>query len=307
VAGAAGGAAAAAAAGGGASTTLSAYQAGLHLSSGPNHYFVPETNPTYWFELGGISHEACAGVNAIGQYLRHVAAAAGAADGGSGSAAAVPPLQRGEVVAAFRVMEALERPLAAPVIDYLSSHPRAILVGPGAVDSGAEGRGGEDAGWAGRVPTISFVHTRKPSKQVAAEVQVRFVLGAKWGWGFAGFEPGGTDVAKACRGAQSELPLPPKLPITKPPNQTPLNHQARGFAIRNGHAYAHRLMTALAPALLPYVEREEVDVISTVAAGASQTKFVAALVDDGVVRISMLHYNTPAEVQGLLGALAEVL
>lgn len=52
---------------------------------------------------------------------------------------------------------------------------------------------------------------------------------------------------------------------------------------RNGHMYAHRLLTALAKT------DETWDV------------------QDGVVRISMLHYNTPAEVDHLLAALDEIL
>ncbi len=159
----------------------------LKLSSGPNHYFIPSTSPPYWFELGGVSHEACAGVNAIGRYLRTVAAAAAAAAESAAPAAAEPeagapppPLRRDEVEAAFAVMEELEAPHAAPIIRFLAAHPRAILIGPGALEGARGGGGGgdldvqedADAGWAHRVPTISFVHTSKTSKQVAAEVQV---------------------------------------------------------------------------------------------------------------------------------------
>ena len=38
-----------------------------------NHYFVPVLDPVYKFELGGPSHEACAGVLGIGQYLQTMA------------------------------------------------------------------------------------------------------------------------------------------------------------------------------------------------------------------------------------------
>ena len=55
--------------------------------------------------------------------------------------------------------------------------------------------------------------------------------------------------------------------------------QREGFALRHGHMYAYRLMTALQ---LPDI-------------------------NDGVVRVSLLHYNTPAEVQGLIKALSTVL
>jgi selenocysteine lyase/cysteine desulfurase len=64
----------------------------------------------------------------------------------------------------------------------------------------------------------------------------------------------------------------------------PTEPQERGFALRHGHLYAHRLVSRLAEA-----GRWE--------GGA----------DDGVVRVSLLHYNTPAEVAALCAALEAVL
>ena len=59
--------------------------------------------------------------------------------------------------------------------------------------------------------------------------------------------------------------------------------QKAGFAIRHGHMYAMRLTERL------------VDMHYARSAG------------DGVVRISLLHYNTPAEVQQLVTALDQIL
>lgn len=59
--------------------------------------------------------------------------------------------------------------------------------------------------------------------------------------------------------------------------------QKQGFALRNGHNYAHRLVMGL------------------VGSGHARDA------DDGVVRISMLHYNTPEEVDNLCVALDKVL
>ncbi|GBF97282.1 cysteine desulfurase [Raphidocelis subcapitata] len=261
---------------------------GVACSFGPNHYFVPGSDPSYWFELGGASHEACAGVVALADYLRALgsclapaggegAAAAAAADGGGGEAAPErgaaaggpataralrrPPLARSEVLAAFEAAAALEAPLGGPILELLASHPRVILVGPGPLEDGGDGGGGgadggggrggrrADHGWCERVPTISFVSTVKPSRQVAREIQ------------------------------------------------------ERGYAIRSGHAYAHRLLTALAPALLPYLQREAAEGDGD---GDGQGA-LEATVEDGVVRVSLLHYNTPSEVEGLVRALREVL
>ena len=55
--------------------------------------------------------------------------------------------------------------------------------------------------------------------------------------------------------------------------------QKEGFALRNGHMYAYRLLTGMK---VPDI-------------------------DDGVVRISLQHYNTPQEVRSLLLALDSVL
>ena len=60
---------------------------------------------------------------------------------------------------------------------------------------------------------------------------------------------------------------------------THVHLQKEGFALRHGHMYAYRLLEALH---VPDI-------------------------DDGVVRISLLHYNTPAEVEGLIRALKAVL
>lgn len=66
---------------------------------------------------------------------------------------------------------------------------------------------------------------------------------------------------------------------------------ACGYAIRNGHMYARRLVEAL------------------VAGGAIKAGGDDAddAVNEGVVRVSLLHYNTREEVEGLIGVLRKVL
>ena len=60
--------------------------------------------------------------------------------------------------------------------------------------------------------------------------------------------------------------------------------QERGFALRHGHLYAHRLVGRL----------------------AARGKWAGGG-EDGVVRVSLLHYNTPDEVAQLIVALEAVL
>lgn len=58
---------------------------------------------------------------------------------------------------------------------------------------------------------------------------------------------------------------------------------ARGYGIRHGHFYAHRLCVKLAERGLLHD------------------------VEDGVVRVSMLHYNTEEEVRGLIACLRDII
>lgn len=39
-------------------------------SGGQNHFWIPREQYVYKFELGGVSHEACAGIVALQHYLQ---------------------------------------------------------------------------------------------------------------------------------------------------------------------------------------------------------------------------------------------
>lgn len=111
---------------------------------GPNHFFVPRDDLPYQFEPGGASHEGCAGLLALGEYLKVVAGAAPDA-----------ACDRATVEAAFAVMEQLERPLIERLLAYLQAKPGVRVIGP------------QEVGPA-RVGTVSFVHDSKPSREIAA-------------------------------------------------------------------------------------------------------------------------------------------
>lgn len=114
--------------------------------TGPNHFFIADDEIPYKFELGGPSHEACAGILALGEYLRLVTAAPDNA-----------PIDRGVVEHAFAIMEACELPLQHRLIDYLESRSDIRIIGPTQVDSS-------------RVGTISFVHSTKSSREITEVV-----------------------------------------------------------------------------------------------------------------------------------------
>ena len=168
---------------------------------GPNHFFVDPADPVAKFELGGVLHEGCAGLLGLADYLPAVAGRALDRQG---------EVDRATVLAAFAEMERLERPLQATLLDHLDAEPAVRRIGPGLDED--------------RVPTISFVHDRTSSREIAAAA----------------------------------------------------NEQ--GLGVRYGHFYAHRLAAALG--LDP---------------------------EDGVVRASLVHYNTPDEVERLIAFLDTVL
>lgn len=200
-------------------------------TEGPNHYFVPNGDVVYKYELGGVNHEGCAGLCALPQYLEAVASsyrelcsssdaagdagAAGSSSGGSSiTSSSYGKLSRSTVEDAFKAMAAMEQPLQQRLLQYLTSVPGVTVLGPSSCSS--------------RVPTISFVHKDLPSPAISNALQ------------------------------------------------------DRGFAVRHGHMYAHRLISML-----------------QLRGGAP--------VEEGVVRVSMLHYNTPQEVEQLVAALKDVL
>ena len=113
---------------------------------GPNHFFVPDNDLPYKFEVGGVNHEGCAGIRGLRQYLCFLA------DVDEPAA-----LDRAAVERAFEVMTACELPLQERLIQYLRSRDDVRIIGP------------EDDG-PGRVGTISFVHRSKSSAEITAAV-----------------------------------------------------------------------------------------------------------------------------------------
>jgi cysteine desulfurase family protein (TIGR01976 family) len=101
---------------------------------GPNHFFIPEDELPYKFELGGVNHEGCAGILGLRDYLGFLA--------GGGSSGR---FDRAAVESAFALMTACELPLQARLLDHLRSRADVTVVGP-------PGAGPE------RVGTVSFVH-----------------------------------------------------------------------------------------------------------------------------------------------------
>jgi cysteine desulfurase family protein (TIGR01976 family) len=127
---------------------------------GPNHFFVPDDDLPYKFEVGGPNHEGCAGICGLRDYLAFVV---GEADPRA--------LDRPAIEQAFEIMTACELPLQARLIEYLRSRKDVRIIGPS--DDGDS-----------RVGTISFVHESKSSAEITAAVD-RSGIGIRHGHMYA--------------------------------------------------------------------------------------------------------------------------
>lgn len=128
--------------------------------SGPNHFFVPDDDLPYKFEVGGVNHEGCAGIRGLRDYLAFLA------DVGD-----LQALDRAAIERAFDVMTACELPLQARLIEYLRSRTDVRIIGP--IDDGLS-----------RVGTISFVHDTKSSAEITEAVN-RSGIGIRHGHMYA--------------------------------------------------------------------------------------------------------------------------
>lgn len=128
--------------------------------TGPNHFFIPKETVPYKFELGGASHEGCAGLLALGDYLRVLS--------GKPSSGEVT---RGTIERAFEVMTRCELPLQARLVEYLASRSDVRIIGPA-------------HGERSRIGTISFRHRFIPSREIVKGVQARGI-GIRYGHMYA--------------------------------------------------------------------------------------------------------------------------
>lgn len=124
--------------------------------TGPNHFFIPRDSIPSKFELGGVSHEACAGVAALWDYCCFLTA---------DDPSARP--SRAIIERAFSAMARRELHLQALLLDALQTIPGLRIVGPSAADPS-------------RVCTVSFTHESRPSSEIARAANARG-LGLRYG------------------------------------------------------------------------------------------------------------------------------
>jgi cysteine desulfurase family protein (TIGR01976 family) len=128
--------------------------------TGPNHFFVPDDEIPYKFEVGGANHEGCAALLGLRDYLAFLT---GVSEPGA--------LARNDIERAYDAMTSCELPLQARLIDYLGSRNDVRIIGPASA--------GKD-----RVGTISFIHESKSSAEITADVD-RSGIGIRHGHMYA--------------------------------------------------------------------------------------------------------------------------
>jgi len=125
--------------------------------TGPNHFFIDRTAVPYKFELGGVSHEACAGLLASQSYFAFL----GASD----------QFDRQALIAAFNLIRTLEAPLQERLVSYLRSKEGVQIIGAGTSEENSVG-------------TISFISNRIPSDKISAHTDTKNI-GIRYGHMYA--------------------------------------------------------------------------------------------------------------------------
>lgn len=122
--------------------------------TGPNHFFIPKAELPRKWEPGGVSHEACAGLLALGTFAKQVLGLPASTN-----------VTRQIFVDAMNALVALEQGLQKQLLEGLQKHPQIRIVGP--VTSG-------------RVATISFLHAGESSATFAKRANAAG-LGVRYG------------------------------------------------------------------------------------------------------------------------------
>ncbi len=129
-----------------------------HPLEGPNHFFIPRSEVPYKFELGGASHEGCAGIVGLAKLLEILAGDAPASPEAAVDelAASADRCTFATVERAFAAMTALEGPVQARLLERLTRHPRVRIIGPSSASTDE------------RVATVSFLRPGLEPRDIVA-------------------------------------------------------------------------------------------------------------------------------------------
>jgi cysteine desulfurase family protein (TIGR01976 family) len=140
----------------------------LAAARSQNHDFLDPNAMPYKLEPGGASHELCAGLAGIGDYLlaideRHAGASASPGD---------PGAQRSAFARVFERFTRHEEQLAERLLAFLREHPKVRIIGPAGSDANV------------RVPTFAFTVAGRRPVDIATQLAER-KLAIRWGHFYA--------------------------------------------------------------------------------------------------------------------------
>ncbi|GAQ87923.1 pyridoxal phosphate (PLP)-dependent aspartate aminotransferase superfamily [Klebsormidium nitens] len=244
---------------------------------GPNHYWIDGADVPYKFELGGPSHEACAGILGLAQYISAVARESiglerGAECGFSNAEDPQGVRSSGETSTSGRAEQASKRNGIAPLNSNGPGSNAEEQNAPNGVDLASVAVGKLDVarkrGLLRRSDVETFYRTVVRMEQAPQEKLLKFLLS----------KPELTVVGPATWQSDVRVPTVSFVHRSRTSADVTRTLHKAGFAMRHGHMYSRRLLESL--------KYENVD--------------------DGVIRLSLLYYNTPEEVDTLIGYMDDI-
>lgn len=139
----------------------------LAAARSQNHDFLDGAMP-YKLEPGGASHELCAGVPGIGEYLLAIDAHHQHERPANSGALE----DRAAFARVFELFTAHEQQLAERLLAFLRGHPKVRIIGPASSDANV------------RVPTIAFCVAGRRASEIPALLDAR-KLAIRWGHFYA--------------------------------------------------------------------------------------------------------------------------
>ncbi|KAG2485840.1 hypothetical protein HYH03_015423 [Edaphochlamys debaryana] len=288
---------------------------------GPNHYFTPQGDLPYRLELGGAPHEGCAGLLALQDYLSLLAQLS--AQTGHARTAPLGAPSDHTTPAPASTSEASPGAPSTSASETTTTAATTSTAAAAAATAAASSSGSGSAS-----PLLQGVRLSRSDVEAAfalmtdmeAPLQARLLsyLAAHPAvrlLGSADPDPGHR--VPTISFVHTELSSPEVVTLL----------QAAGFAVRYGHMYGRRLVEALASSPDGFLAGAVGRHLGSAndpgagpgtangsglswAEGAQEGAVGEArrrAEDEGVVRVSLLHYNTPEEVEALVGALERLL
>ncbi|PNH07031.1 Cysteine desulfurase [Tetrabaena socialis] len=291
---------------------------------GPNHYWIDPADFTYKFELGGPSHEGCAGLLALQDYLLHLL--------GEGEGQQPQPQQQQQEQQQQQQQQqqqeqqvAAEQPSPSPAAgaqqppgQQQQHHNHQDHHLPAAAQQHAPQQPAPPPPLPPPPPPppasasllLRGVHASRQQVEAAFSLMARLEVPLQQALlRYLAAHPAVRLVGSPDPHPAVRVPTISFVHERKGSGQVAAELQAAGFAVRCGHMYARRLVEALMAegGLLAEGAAARQGAAGGEAELGGSGFDAQRAIDEGVVRVSLLHYNTPAEIEALVAALDRVL